>query len=188
MLKKLAVGGVITVVGALSYGFAAHASLLDLPGNAVKDTTKAVTGTVEGVTNTTSNTVNSSCEAINSKFDSKISDFNEKFNKHLTYYKDQRQKLQLLADQLSDKGIDASKLRADLVLFDLKQKKFQDDKDPILEKLTSAKENKCAGHLISAASDIASAISAGKTLKADANDILTFLNTNIQNDIASLRE
>jgi hypothetical protein len=192
MLKKLAVGGIITI-STLSFGLAAHASLL---GNgtinkAVGNTTQTVTGAVGASVNSTANatnaTVSSVCDQITPKVDSKISDFNKKFDTHLSYYKDQRQKVQLLVNGLNAKGVDTSKLRADLVLFDLKQKKFESDKSSVLDNLNLIKTDKCAGHMISAASDLTAAVSSEKTLKTDTNDLLNFLNTNIQNDINSLR-
>lgn len=187
------------MVGAISigsYGYAQHAKAdISVPTPPVSLPTS---GTVKDVVTTVKNTVapdvkngtdatSALCDAIGPKVDDALKDFDAKYADHLSYYKKQREALQLLVGQLNDQKIDTSKLRADLVLFDLKMKKFEDDKPAVEQKLQDIKTFKCEDQLTKSATALAGAVSDEKAMMTDTKDILSYLNGTIESDVTALR-
>ncbi len=127
------------------------------------------------------------CEKVTSNIDKHISDIEKWSLENVTHFQQISLNIKNALPALQVKGIDITKVTADLVIFDVKIAKLRADKVILEEKLRSTKEYKCdhsEGEFKTALKD---ARDQKKQVNADRQDILKFINDTLRPDVKVLR-
>ncbi len=83
------------------------------------------------------------CDLIEANVTRKITNFEANRNKHVASYIRTKEKVAAMVTKLEAKGYDVTKLKADLIEYDAKIKKFSDDHAAYIAALTSTQEFAC---------------------------------------------
>ncbi len=127
------------------------------------------------------------CDVVQKKLEQRVATYREHRDDHIEKYETVKDRIKNIISKFNDKGYDTSELEADLVVLDGKIKKFQSDADAFFIKLEGANDYVCGDSEGKFRSGIREARDLLKVVREDAQDIKSYYQTTIKEDLENLR-
>lgn len=127
------------------------------------------------------------CPVVESKIQVKSTNFDNSKVKHLEVYAKVKERLVVIVDKLAAKGFDVASLRAALVIYDQKIKKFSDDYAIYIGKLKESQVYVCGKSEGQFRTQLKEAKVALAQVHKDAVDIRTYYAQTIKPEINKIR-
>ena len=128
-----------------------------------------------------------SCANISGRIDIKLGIYKTLRENHLNRFNNTRDRIKKLIERLDAKGMDTTKVKADLQTLGTKIDKLATDTNNFITKLESTKEFDCADSKGKFKETVDAARTLRATIKADVTDIKNFLQTILRVDVKALR-
>ncbi|MEK7595210.1 MAG: hypothetical protein AAB443_01260 [Patescibacteria group bacterium] len=132
--------------------------------------------------------VENKCDVATKRIDTKINAFDQNKARHIERYNLLKDKIKNFIDRAKAKGLNTSKLEADLATLDEKIKKFATDYANYIKELRDTKAFACGNSEGQFKQALSEAREAMKKVHEDAKDIRHFYTQTIKEDLKALRQ
>lgn len=128
------------------------------------------------------------CSRIQERIQNKTDRFDSNKEKHMTVYKNMKERISKFIEKLTAKGYDTTELKSDLTVLEGKIDQFSADYAAYIAKLKSTNTLACGHSEGEFRGGLVESKDLLKTVHQDAADIRTYVRTEIKADIQDLRK
>ena len=128
------------------------------------------------------------CEMLENRIAEKITNFDNTHQFHVRQYNLMKEKIQKVITQKEAAGVDASKLKADMLTFEELIKKFDADRQAFIDALKNTQQFACGQSAGSFKDVLQTAQEKHRQVLADAKEIRNFYKNTIRPDLKALRD